>query len=100
MGTGLDVNRKHPLEALRPAHGCQRLVGIHPTPRAPRHDSGPVLEVGRKDTMEAAKVQTWARHQRRQPGDKVQRLQHHVGRAVPERVFVLVHDPAPAMPES
>lgn len=31
-GTGLDVNRNHPLDALRPAHGCQRLVGIHPTP--------------------------------------------------------------------
>ncbi len=26
-----------------------------------------------------------------------QRLQHHVGRAVPEWVFVLVDDPAPAI---
>ena len=30
----------------RPARGCQRLVGIPPTPRTPRYDSGPVLEVG------------------------------------------------------
>ncbi len=69
LRTGLDVNRKHP------------------TPRAPRQDSGPVLEVGCKDTMEAGEVQTLARHQRRQLGVKVQRLQHHVGRPIPERLF-------------
>ena len=56
-----------------------------------------MFEVGRKDTVEAGEVQTWARHQRRQPGDEVQRLQHHVGRPIPERLFVLIHDPAPAI---
>ena len=80
----------------RPAHGCQRLVGIPPTPRAPRHDSGPVLEVGGEHAMETREIQARPRHQGSPPGDKVQRLQHHVGRPIPERLFVLVHNPAPA----
>ena len=32
-----------------------------------------------------------------QPGDEVQRLQHHVGQAVSERLFVLVHNPTPTI---
>jgi uncharacterized membrane protein HdeD (DUF308 family) len=46
--------------------------------------------------METREIQARPRHQGSQPGDKVQRLQHHVGRPIPERLFVLVHNPAPA----
>jgi hypothetical protein len=74
--------------------GGGRFVGID-APGAPRHDSGPVLEVGRKDTVKAGEIQARPRHQGSQPGDKVQRLQHHVGRPIPERLFVLIHDTAP-----
>jgi len=45
IGTGLDVNGEYPLQTLRPTHGRQRLVAIHPAPRLPRHDPGPVFEV-------------------------------------------------------
>ena len=47
--------------------------------------------------METCEIQARPRHQGSQTGDEVQRLQHHVGRAVSERLFVLVHDPAPAI---
>jgi hypothetical protein len=47
--------------------------------------------------METREIQAWPQHQGSQPGDKVQWLQHHVGRPVPERLFVLIHNPAPAI---
>ena len=49
----LDVNRKHSLKALCPAHGRQRPVAIHPAPRLPRHDPGPEFEVRGEHAMEA-----------------------------------------------
>jgi pullulanase/glycogen debranching enzyme len=33
---GLDVDRKHPLQALHPRHRCGEFVGIHTAPRAPQ----------------------------------------------------------------
>jgi hypothetical protein len=72
-------------------------VSMQSAPASAGRDPAAMFEVGRKDTMETGEVQTWPRHQRRQPGDEIQRLQHHVGRPIPERLFVLVHDPAPAI---
>jgi len=68
-----------------------------------RHDAGPVFEVGCEHTrdgfapllltrcvrralalacaVEAGQVQTWARDQGGEAGDKVQRFQHHMGSA-------------------
>jgi len=59
---------------------------------APRHDPLTVLEVRRKHAIETCEIQALPRHQGSQTGDEVQRPQHHVGRAVSERLFVLVHD--------
>ena len=104
----------------RPAHGRQRLVGIHPIPHAPRHNARPVLEVGRENTrdgfapllltrcirravalacaVKSGEVEPRPGNQGGQPGDEVQRLQPLVGRAVSERLFVLVHNPTPTSP--
>jgi hypothetical protein len=51
--------------ALHPTHWGGRFIGID----VPGHEGG-------------------------QPGDKVQRFQHHAGRTIMKRLLVAVHDPA------
>ena len=47
--------------------------------------------------MKAREIQARPGHQGRQACHKVQWLQDHVRRPIPERLFVLVHGPAPAI---
>jgi hypothetical protein len=65
MGTGLDVDGEDALEALHPGHWGPRLVGVHPTLPAPRHDPLTVLEVRREHAMEAREIQARPGHQGR-----------------------------------
>ena len=114
----------------RPRHRGLGLVGIHPTPRAPRYDLCAVLEVRGEHTrdgfapllltlrvrravafacaVKSSEVEPGSRDERDEsshgrscaslrprhtvhPEHKIQRFQHHVGRAVPERLLVAVH---------
>ncbi len=77
--TGCPGAAKHREVRERPAHGCQRLVGIHPTPRVPRYDAGPVFEVGREHAMKSSKIQPRPGHQGGQACDEIERFQHDVG---------------------
>ncbi len=58
-------------------------AGCH-APEPARHNPCPVLEVWREHTVEAGQVEPWPGNQRSQACHKVQRFQHHVGRAHPE----------------
>lgn len=49
--TGFDVDPKHALKTLRPAHGCQRCVAVHATARGVGHHAIPVLEGWRKEPV-------------------------------------------------
>ena len=62
FGTGLDVDRKDALEALHPAHGGRRLVGVD-APGSLRHDAFAVFEVGREDPVKSGQVEP-------RPGDQ------------------------------
>ena len=59
IGTGLDVDGEDALKALRPGHGCHGFSAVHRASRPLRDNAFSVLEVGRKDTMEASEVQMW-----------------------------------------
>jgi hypothetical protein len=50
------------------------LVGIEAL-ASPRHNASAVLEVRREDPVKSGEIQTWARHQSSQAGDKFQRFQ-------------------------
>ena len=95
-----------------PTHRRTGLIAVHPAPRSPWHHHVPMLEVRRKYPVKARQVKPRTRHQGSQAGDgrscaslrprhtvhpehKIQRLQHHVDRSVPERMPVAVHHPAP-----
>jgi len=80
----------------RPAHGGGWFVGIH-LPCLSRHDAFAMLEIGCKYPVEAGEIQPRPGHQGRQSCNKVQRFQHHVGRAVLERMFIAIDHPAPAI---
>ena len=56
LRTGLNINRKHPLEALHPGHWGAQLVAIQPLTVPARHNQRPMLEIGRKHTMKAGQV--------------------------------------------
>ena len=111
---GLHLTRRGALRELRLFHhevGESRSVHSHrhrlPTdheddhggeqPECATHDLCPVFEVGCEHAMKAGQVKPWTRHQGRQSRDEVQRLQHHMGGAVPERALVAVHHPAQAI---
>ena len=81
--TGLNIDLEHALQALRPRHcdvaGGRWLVGRRGMPAAlgRRHlFTQPMIR--RKDAVIARQVDTWRRHERGQPGDKVERLKHHL----------------------
>ena len=93
---GLDIDGEHPLEPLHPAHRGGRLIDIV-APGALRHDAGAVFEVGCKYSVETGQIQPRPGNQGRQAGDEVHRFQHDVGRSIPKRMFVAVHDPAPVI---
>ncbi len=94
VGTGLNIDRKHPLEALSPTHRRPRLVVVYPAPGALRHNSLSILEVRRKYAVEAGQVQSRPGYERRQPGHEIQWFEHHMGRTIPEWAPVAV-DHAP-----
>lgn len=66
-------------------------------PGRPRHDAFAVFAVGCEYSMKSSQIQPWPGDQSGQPRHEVQRLQHNVGRAITKRVFVAVHDLAPAI---
>ncbi len=85
LRAGLDIDPKHTLEALRPAH-CRSLLGrcavfqrlrpprLAASPSAGRCDPRPVGTVRRKHPVEAGQIQTRRRHERRQPSVPLGRL--------------------------
>ncbi len=97
FGAGLDIDGENALETLHPVQGCAWFIMIDTAPQPARHDAVAMLEVRGENAVEAGEVQPGAWYQCRQPGNEIQRFQHHMGRAVPEWVFVLVDDPAPAI---
>ena len=82
------------LKPLRPGHRCPAFCGCWVLPlisplalftfASPcwRHLHA-MLAVGRKDTVKPSEVDSGFGHQRRQSGDEVQRLEDHMGSAVP-----------------
>ena len=93
---GLDIDPKDPLEALCPSHrgaafNWRSLLQIcaagMPAAPAPPRQSHPraVVAARREYTVEARQVDPQWRHQRRQAGDAVQRLENDVRRAVAVR---------------
>jgi hypothetical protein len=50
LGAGLDIDLKHPFQALCPVHRGGWLVAVHLAAGTARHDAGAVFEVGRKYT--------------------------------------------------
>jgi len=118
----LRANRTHrhpalPLEALHPAHGGGWFVRVNLAAGLGWHDAGPVFEVGCEHTRDgfapllltrcvrralalacavnAGQVQTWARDQGGEAGDKVQRFQHHMGHSSRTRSSRLSPSPMP-----
>lgn len=89
----LDIDGEHPLEALRPCHGRQWLVAVHPAWSSPWHDPVPVPGVGCKDSVEAGQVQSRAWNDGCEPGHDVQRLQNHMRRPIPKWPLAAVHHP-------
>ncbi len=81
----------------RPTHGGHGLVAVYGTAMSARYDFGPVFAIRREHSVKSGEIQPRSGDQGCQAGDKVQRFQHHMGRAVPERLLVAVHDPAPAI---
>ena len=84
---------EYPLEPLRPAHGGMALGGSSVlwfigrgglAARAPpgRRDQCPVFTVRGKHAVETGQVHSWFGYQGRQSGQKIQRLEDHVGGAV------------------
>ena len=63
IGSGLDIDGKYTLEALRPVHRCSELISVHWARCLPRHYRGTMFEVGRKNAMETCEVQA-------RPGNK------------------------------
>lgn len=94
LRTGLDVDGEDTFEALHPIHGGGRLVFIDDRASAMRNDAFAVFEVGCEDPVETREIQSRARHQGSQAGNKVQRLQHDMRRPIPKQLFVAVHDSA------
>jgi len=91
--TGLDVDIEYTLQSLRPGHRCPALSGrlvrcfighsgfvALASPRGRYHCT--VLAVRREHAMKASQIDAGLRHQRRQSGDEVQRLEQHMGGTV------------------
>jgi hypothetical protein len=72
------------------------VVGVD-SPGTPWHDAFAMLEVRGEYSVAAGEIQTRPGDQGGQPGDEVERFQHHVGRAITEGLLVTVHDPALAI---
>ena len=81
----LDLDREHPLQALRPAHPCRRrrptLLGSSPALArliagfiaAPRHDPCAPAMMRSEDPVKACEVHSGSRHQGGQAGEEIQR---------------------------
>ena len=91
--TGLHINLKNPLEALRPAHRrtllgwCAIFRRLRPLrlaalPSARRCDPRPVGTVRRKHPVEAGQVQSRRWHKGGQPSNEIQWLEDHMRRPV------------------
>jgi len=104
------IDREHSAQSLHPRHGrsrCSR-VGLtistqrrHPSAssRAPsagslrrvRHHRTAMLGVGGEDAVVSHQVAPWSRHQRRESGQELDRLEHKMVGAVPVRRLQLIH---------
>ncbi len=101
--TRLNVDIENALQPLRPGHGCATfdrrfllaVIGRYAFVALPpfrRCHQGTVLTVGRKNAVKSGEVDPRFGHQRRQPGDEAQRLEDHVGSAVPIGGFQFIAD--------
>ena len=91
---GLDVDLKHSLEPLRPAHCCTllgrcaifqgfRLLRLVGSPPAGQGDPSTMGAIGCKHPMEASEIQARRWNERCQSSDEIQRLEDHMGCSVP-----------------
>ena len=94
LRTGLDVDGKHPLEALHPGHRRAGLVVVHRSLRSVWHDAVAVFGIGGEYPVKADEVPPRPGNQCGQASDKVQRFQHDMSRAITKRLLVTVNDPA------
>ena len=88
-----DVDIEYTLQTLRPAHccmACNRCCAFLPvrfgltTSASPRRrHQRAMLAVGCEHAIIARQIDPWFRHQRRQPGNEVQRLKNHMRRTIP-----------------
>jgi hypothetical protein len=92
--TGSPGAAEHTDVRERPGHGSQRLVAVYGPPWLAWHDAVAVFEVRREHPVETGEIQVRPGDQCRQPGDEIQRLEHDMRGTIPERLLVLVHDPA------
>ncbi len=95
--TGRDLDLKYPLEALCPVHGRKRFVAVDLTSWLPWNNLAAVFEVRCKNAMEAREIQSGPWNQCRQARHKIQRLQNHMRRAIPERPFIAIDHPTPVI---
>ena len=103
FATGLDVDAKYTLQSLRPGHRCPAFRGrlilfvngdfgfvAFAPPR--RRYQCTVLAVRREHAVKSGQIDAGPRHQRRQPGDEVHRLEQHMGSTVVIGGFQLIAD--------
>ena len=83
---GLDVYGKDALQALYRCHGGERLACFLFAGIAARQDMLTMFAVGREYPVKSCEVQSRARHECGQAGDKIERVENDVGGAVSKRL--------------
>ena len=86
LPAGLDIDREHPLEALRPRHPRMpidgRWLATLGNSACPGHDPGPLGARRREHAMVPSQVGAGCWYQRSESRNKVLRLENHVRGAI------------------